>query len=58
MEQGSGKWVLAILAAILLAVTVAYPHEVLFLLKFIRDIIVLNVQPLWDDLLQHLPFHK
>ena len=57
MEQGSGKWVFAVFAAILLVVTVAYPHEVLFLLKFVWDIIVLNVQPLWDDLLSHLPFH-
>lgn len=54
--DGSGKWVLAIFGAIVLAVTVAYPHDVLFLLKFVWGIIVLNIQPLWDDLLQHLPF--
>ncbi len=56
--EGSGKWVLAVFVAIVLAVTVAYPHEVFFLLKFVWDIIVLNVQPFWDALLKYLPFHK
>ena len=58
MTMGSGKWVLAIFAAILLAVTTAYPSQVLFVLKFVWDLIVLNVQPVLEDLIKHLPFHS
>lgn len=56
--MGSGRWVLAIFAAILLVVILCYPDQVLFLLKFIWGIFVLNFQPLIQSLLQHLPFKQ
>ena len=48
--EGSGRWVLIMFGVILLTITIAYPQQVLFVLKFIWDLIVLNLQPLLDSL--------
>ena len=47
---GSGKWVFAVSIAILLVVGWAFPHQTLFVLKFVRDIVVLNLQAFWNYL--------
>lgn len=44
---GSGKWVFAVFIAILLVVGWAFPHQTLFALKFVKDIVVLNLQAFW-----------
>jgi hypothetical protein len=50
-RPGSGKWVFAILVAILLVVGWAFPSQTQFVLKFIGDLIVLNLKALYDSLL-------
>ena len=51
-SEGSGKAMLAIFIAIILVVVAVYWQNVLFILKAIWDLIVLNLQPL----LQKIPF--
>jgi hypothetical protein len=57
---GSGKWVFSVFFAILLVVTLCYPQQVLFMLKFLWDLIVLNVHPIlkaiFDSMAKHWPF--
>lgn len=50
---GSSKWVLTIFFVILLVVVLAYPQRALFVLKFIWDLIVLNVGPVLENLYHH-----
>jgi hypothetical protein len=54
---GSGKWVFAVIFAILLVVTFSYPHQVWFTVKFCWDIIVLNVHNLVDPWIQRWHSH-
>jgi hypothetical protein len=55
--EGSGKWVLAVLASILLAVTLAYPQKVYFFLRFIGGLAVLNLAALLEQVRSYLHFH-
>jgi hypothetical protein len=55
--EGSGKWVLAVLASIHLAVTLAYPEKVYFFLKFIWGLVVLNLGALLEQARSYLHFH-
>lgn len=48
--EGSGRWVIVMFGVILLVITLCYPQQVLFVLKFIWDLMVLNLQPLLDSL--------
>jgi hypothetical protein len=60
-SEGSTKGILAILAAILLVVAIAYWQKTLFTLGFIWDLIVINSRPLLQNisefLSRHWPFH-
>ncbi len=56
-SEGSWKWVLSIFIAIILVVICCYPHEVLFVLTFIWDLIVLNVRPLIEEITQFISEH-
>jgi len=47
---GSGKWVFSVFFAILLVVTWCYPHQVYFVLKFVWDLIVINLRPLLESI--------
>ena len=47
---GSGKWVFAVSIAILLVIGWTFPHQTLFVLKFVKDIVVLNLQAFWNYL--------
>lgn len=49
--MGSGRGALAIFAAILLVVVLCFPSQTLFLLKFVWDIILQNLQPLLQSFL-------
>ena len=54
---GSGKWVFALVIAILLAVGWAFPDQTFFVLKFIRDLIVMNVKALFDSVAHQVHSH-
>lgn len=54
---GSYKWPLALLISILGVVIVAYPHQVWFMLKFVWDLIVLNVTPVIENIYHHFVKH-
>lgn len=54
---GSGKWVFAVCIAILLVVGWAFPQGTLFVLKFVKDLIVLNLQAFYDYLIHLVPSH-
>jgi hypothetical protein len=43
---GSGKWILAVIAVVLAVIAWCYPSQCLFILRFIRDLIVLNLRPI------------
>jgi len=55
--EGSSKWVFTLLFVIILVVTLAYPQRVLFMLKFVWDLIVLDVTPLLENLYHHFFKH-
>jgi hypothetical protein len=44
-REGSYKWAFAIFFAILVAIGLCYPHQCLFLLKFLWDLVVINLEP-------------
>ncbi|GEM_PF-6910804 len=50
--EGNGRGIFIMMGVVLALVAFFYPHQVLFVLKFIWDLIVLNLQPLLDS------FHK
>ncbi|HTC22617.1 MAG TPA: hypothetical protein VK859_17305 [bacterium] len=54
---GSGKWVVSIFLSLLLVITLCYPHQVLFMLKFLWDLIVLNVGPFLQELFKNMAKH-
>jgi hypothetical protein len=54
---GSGKWVFSVFFAILLVITLCYPHQVLFLLKFLWDLVVLNVRPFFQEIFENMAKH-
>lgn len=56
-SEGSGKWVFSVFFAILLVVTLCYPHQVLFMLKFLWDLLVLNVVPFIHEIIQDITKH-
>ena len=49
-REGSYKWAFALLGALIIAFALCYPTESLFLLKFLWDLIVINVTPLLQKL--------
>lgn len=53
-SEGTGKWVLGIFIAIFLAVTACFPQQVLFVFKFLFDLVVLNLKPFFQDLFKTL----
>jgi hypothetical protein len=53
----SGKWMLTLFLSILLVITLCYPHEVLFMLKFLWDLAVLNVRPFLQELFRNMAKH-
>ena len=48
--ESNGRGIFIMIGVGLLLLAVFYPHQVLFVLKFIWDLLVLNVQPLLDSL--------
>ncbi|HVZ81707.1 MAG TPA: hypothetical protein VHE12_13035 [bacterium] len=54
---GSGKWVAAMIFAILVAVVWTFPQQTLFLLKFFRDLVALNLQSFFDSVAQMVHQH-
>jgi hypothetical protein len=54
---GSGKWVFAVVIAILLAVGWAFPTQTFFVLKFTRDLIVMNLRDLFNSIAQQIHHH-
>jgi hypothetical protein len=56
-SPGSGKWVFAVFLSILAAITIGYPHQVFFFLKFVGDLIAINLRPLTENISKHWPFH-
>ncbi len=54
---GSGKWVFSIFFAVLLVITLCYPQQVLFILKFLWDLLVLNFLPSIKELFQNFSKH-
>jgi len=55
--EGSSKWFFALIFSILIVVAVAYPHQVCFVLKFVWDLIVLNVAPVIENIYHHFVKH-
>jgi hypothetical protein len=59
-SEGSAKGIMAIFAAILLVVAIAYWHQTLFILGFIWDLIVIDTRPLLEKIAlfisRHWPF--
>jgi len=53
--ESNGRGIFIIIGLILILLTVFYPHQVFFVLKFIWDLIVLNLQPLIDDFHKYFP---
>jgi|GEM_PF-3250883 hypothetical protein len=49
-KEGSYKWPLAFVISLLVAFGLCYPTESLFILKFLWDLIVINVTPLLQKL--------
>ncbi len=56
-SEGSGKWVFSIFFAIFLVVTLSYPHKVFLFLKIFWGLIVLNVRPFIQEILQNVAKH-
>lgn len=54
---GSGKWVFAVVIAILLAVGWAFPDQTFFILKFTRDLIVINLNDFCNSIAQQIHHH-
>ena len=52
-SEGSGKAIAAILVALVAVVAIANWQSTLFVLKFVWDLIVINLQPLLDKVHPH-----
>jgi len=57
-SEGSGKGMLAVLAAILGAVAFAFWSQTKFILLFFWQLLLLNLQPIFDFFSHHWPFAK
>jgi hypothetical protein len=55
-NEGTTKAMWAVFAAILIAVAAAYWDKTLFLLRFVWDLIVINIRPLFQSIHEHWPF--
>jgi len=53
--EGSGKAVIAILFAVLLAISIFYWHQTRFILKFLWDLLVIDTRPIIYNL-RHFHF--
>lgn len=49
-REGSYKWPFAIIASVLLALGFCYWHQTQFILKFLWDLVVINLTPLLEKL--------
>jgi hypothetical protein len=53
--EGSGKVVVAIILAVILAISICYWHQTQFLLKFLWDLLVIDTRPVIYNL-RHFHF--
>jgi hypothetical protein len=56
-SEGSGKGIMAIFAAIILVVAIAYWDRTLFILGFLWDLIVIDSRPYRENIAQFISQH-
>lgn len=56
-SEGTGKIMVAMIAAVIIAIAVFYWNQTSFVLRFIWDLIVINTQPLINDIVKEFAKH-